>query len=87
MPAAPRIVLLHASPVAMQPVQTAFRQLWPEAELVNLLDDSLSPDRAREQDLTEAMIERFVSLGRYGHSVGAAGILVTCSAFGPFFPS
>lgn len=83
MSAAPRIVLLHATPVAMQPVQTAFRQLWPEAELVNLLDDSLSPDRAREQDLTEAMIERFANLGRYGHSVGADGILVTCSAFGP----
>lgn len=83
MSARPRIVLLHATPVAMQPVQTAFKELWPEAELVNLLDDSLSPDRAREPELTEALIERFVNLGRYGHSVGADGILVTCSAFGP----
>lgn len=83
MPAKPRIVLLHATPVAMQPVQAAFRQLWPDAELVNLLDDSLSPDRAREPALTEAMIDRFVNLGRYGYSVGADGILVTCSAFGP----
>lgn len=83
MSAKPRIVLLHATPVAMQPVQAAFRQLWPEAELVNLLDDSLSPDRAREADLTEAMIERFVNLGRYGYSTGADGVLVTCSAFGP----
>jgi Asp/Glu/hydantoin racemase len=29
------------------------------------------------------MIDRFVNLGRYGHSIGADGILVTCSAFGP----
>ncbi|MGQ7791206.1 aspartate/glutamate racemase family protein [Faunimonas sp. B44] len=83
MTAAPRIVLLHATPVAIDPVKAAFDAIWPEAELVNLLDDSLSPDRAKSADLTEAMIERFVALGRYGHSTGADAILVTCSAFGP----
>lgn len=78
-----RIVLLHATPVAMQPVQQAFNDLWPEAELVNLLDDGLSIDRARETDLSENMIQRFVRFGRYGFDMGADGILVTCSAFGP----
>jgi Asp/Glu/hydantoin racemase len=79
----PRIVLLHATPVAMQPVQTAFSKLWPEAETVNLLDDGLSIDRAREDDLSDAMIDRFVDFGQYGRRMGAAGILITCSAFGP----
>ncbi len=79
----PRIVLLHATPVAMQPIQTAFAARWPEAETVNLLDDGLSIDRARETELTEAMIERFVAFGTYGYRMGADGILVTCSAFGP----
>jgi Asp/Glu/hydantoin racemase len=79
----PRIVLLHATPVAIEPVKTAFAALWPEAELVNLLDDSLSGDRARDPDLTPAMIDRFVALGRYGASLNAAGLLITCSAFGP----
>lgn len=78
-----RIVLLHATPVAMQPIQSAFAESWPEAEIVNLLDDGLSIDRARESELTEAMIERFVDFGSYGHRMGADGILVTCSAFGP----
>lgn len=79
----PRIVLLHATPVAMQPIQTAFAARWPEAETVNLLDDGLSIDRARESELTEVMIERFVAFGTYGYRMGADGILVTCSAFGP----
>jgi len=78
-----RIVLLHATPVAMDPVKAAFAVDWPEAEIVNLLDDSLSPDRAREGPLSDAMIERFNALGRYGHTTGADGILITCSAFGP----
>ena len=80
----PRIVLLHATPVAMQPVQAAFAERWPEAEVVNLLDDGLTIDRAREGDeLSEGLTRRFVDLGVYGHGLGAAGILVTCSAFGP----
>jgi Asp/Glu/hydantoin racemase len=78
-----RIVLLHATPVAMTPIQEAFAERWPEAEIVNLLDDGLSIDRAREADLSERMIDRFVDFGRYGHRMGADGILVTCSAFGP----
>ncbi|WP_159993912.1 aspartate/glutamate racemase family protein [Roseomonas sp. 18066] len=78
-----RILLLHATPVAMPPIQSAFAAVWPEAETVNLLDDALSLDRSRESSLTEAMIERFVALGTYGFRNGADGILVTCSAFGP----
>ncbi len=79
----PRIVLLHATPIAMAPVQTAFAETWPEAEVVNLLDDGLTIDRAKETDISPAMMQRFVDFGQYGYRMGATGILVTCSAFGP----
>ncbi|WP_342755437.1 aspartate/glutamate racemase family protein [Pantoea sp. MBD-2R] len=78
-----RIVLLHATPVAMTPIHTAFNEVWPEAETVNLLDDGLSLDRAREAELSPALTERFVRLGRYAYDMQAQGILITCSAFGP----
>lgn len=83
MAKAPRIVLLHATPIAMAPVQTAFALAWPDAEIVNLLDDGLTIDRARETDLSPRMIARFVAFGQYGAATDADGILVTCSAFGP----
>jgi Asp/Glu/hydantoin racemase len=81
----PRIVLFHATSIAMMPIQEAMERLWPQAEAVNLLDDGLSLDRAEEGDaISEDLIQRFVALGRYAHErVGAEGILVTCSAFGP----
>lgn len=80
----PRIVLFHATPVAMDPVASAMERLWPEAEMVNLLDDGLTIDRSRESDtLSEALTQRFVDFGRYAVRIGAEGILVTCSAFGP----
>jgi Asp/Glu/hydantoin racemase len=78
----PRIALIHAVSVAMAPVHQAFRQLWPEAECVDILDTSLSRDRERDGRLTEAMVERFLLLAKYAEDNGAAGILFTCSAFG-----
>ena len=78
----PRIALIHAVSVAMAPVHDAFRQLWPEAECVDILDTSLSRDRERDGRLTEAMTGRFLLLAKYAEDNGAAGILFTCSAFG-----
>lgn len=84
MNAQPTIVLFHATPVAMDPVASAMRDLWPEARAMNLLDDGLTLDRADDgETLSEVLIERFVDLGRYAHRRGADGILITCSAFGP----
>jgi len=68
--------------VAIDPVQDAFRRLWPEAECANILDDSLSLDRERDGVLTEGMTQRIQALAEYGAATGAAGILFTCSAFG-----
>ncbi|MEH2623333.1 Asp/Glu/hydantoin racemase [Bradyrhizobium sp. AZCC 1719] len=50
---------------------------------MNLLDDSLSADLARDGGLTDAMTERFLRLGRYAVGTGSDAILFTCSAFGP----
>jgi Asp/Glu/hydantoin racemase len=80
----PRIFLFHATLVAMEPIRAAMQSLWPEAEAVNILDESLSLDRALEPGaLSENITRRFVALGRQAVDGGAEGILITCSAFGP----
>ena len=77
-----RIALVHALKHSIVPIEASFAKLWPEATLMNLLDDSLSADLARDGKLTDAMTERFLSIGRYAASTGTDGILFTCSAFG-----
>jgi len=77
-----RIALIHAVTVAMQPIEEAFQRLWPEAERVNVLDDGLPRDRAKSADLTEAVSKRIRDLASYADTLGADGILYTCSAFG-----
>lgn len=78
-----RIALIHALRHSPPPIEAAFAKLWPEPRLMNLLDDSLSADLARDGRLTEDMTRRFLTLARYAAGTGAQGILFTCSAFGP----
>jgi Asp/Glu/hydantoin racemase len=82
MAARPRIALIHATPVSIDPIHQALQSGWPEAEAVNILDDSLAPDRAKTPELSPAVADRIVQLARYARSTGADGILFTCSAFG-----
>lgn len=77
-----RIALVHALKHSIVPIEAAFASHWPEARLMNLLDDSLSADVARDGGITTAMTERFLKLGRYAKGAGADAILFTCSAFG-----
>jgi hypothetical protein len=79
----PRIALIHATPLAVEPIQAAFGRHWPQAVRMNVLDDSLSVDRAAAGKLTDAMVGRFLDLTRYVVGTGCSGILFTCSAFGP----
>ena len=77
-----RIALIHALRHSIDPIMASFARLWPEATLANLLDDSLSADLFQGATL-DSMTGRFLTLSRYAKSTGAAGILFTCSAFGP----
>ena len=79
---APRIALVHAMQLAIDPVVDAFHQLWPQARVTNMLEDSLAPDLAAAGSITPAITGRFVELARYSERCGADAVLYTCSAFG-----
>lgn len=79
-----RIALIHALAHSVAPINEAMARDWPAAVRMNLLDDSLSADLAREgRGLDAAMHARFEALAAYAEATGAHGILFTCSAFGP----
>ncbi|MDH5338701.1 MAG: aspartate/glutamate racemase family protein [Rubrivivax sp.] len=79
----PRLALIHALAHSVAPINDALARRWPQAERMNLLDDSLSADLARSGALDERMTQRFVALADYAVGTGADAILFTCSAFGP----
>ena len=69
-------------PVAVDPVAHVFKEQWPQARVTHLLDDSLPADLTAAGGITSAIVERFITLAKYGEASGANAILFTCSAFG-----
>jgi Asp/Glu/hydantoin racemase len=69
-------------PVAIEPVAYVFRELWPQARVTHLLDDSLPADLTAAGSITPAIVDRFIAMARYCESCGADAVLFTCSAFG-----
>jgi Asp/Glu/hydantoin racemase len=80
---APRIALIHATRLSIEAIEQAFRAHWPEASCFHLLETSLTADRVRTPPGAASLEQRFIALSRYAQIAGAAGILYTCSAFGP----
>ncbi len=66
----------------MEPIESAAARLWPEARTISILVEGLSADRMESVELSPALIQRIVDLGRYAEAEGSDGILFTCSAFG-----
>jgi Asp/Glu/hydantoin racemase len=78
-----RVGLIHATPLAVEPVTAAFAAHWPAAAPMNILDNALTRDRGDGAMSPAAVIERILALAAYARLGGCAGILFTCSAFGP----
>jgi hypothetical protein len=78
----PRIALIHATRLAIDPIEEAFRAHWPEAPRFHLLEEALSRDRQAAPAGAAPFEERFTALSRYARLAGAGAILYTCSAFG-----
>jgi hypothetical protein len=79
--------LIHATPLAIPPVRDAFARLWPEARLINLLDEGLlavlEADGSIGPRATDHML-RVVGLVR---DSGVGVIQLTCSAYSPLVPT
>jgi Asp/Glu/hydantoin racemase len=80
---AKRVFLVHPTPLALPPVDEAFKTLWPEAQVLNLLDESLYADVGPNGELTPGLIARVANLFRHCEASRADGIVFSGSTFGP----
>lgn len=77
-----RIGLVHPLLGSIEPVESAFTETWPEAELVSLYDRSLYIDFQKWREVTPEIARRCEALIDYSVSTGADGILFVGSLFG-----
>ena len=78
-----RIFLVHPTLLAMPPVDEAFKTLWPDAKVVNVLDESLYNDIPQDGTLAPEIYTRLTNLFRHCELSRADGIVFSGSTFGP----
>lgn len=83
-----RIAMISALAQSPPPAMAAMAEVWPAAQVHNVIDDSLAADLAMLGLITPGIYQRFMTLGRYAAATGdelnpTRGILFTCSAFRP----
>jgi Asp/Glu/hydantoin racemase len=76
-----RVVMIHAIAESMPPTKLAFQEVFPEAELVNLLDEGLFLDFGDQ--LTPQLRRRMTQLICYSAEHGAQAIGLACSVYTP----
>lgn len=78
-----RIILVHAYRHSLPPIEKAFRDLWPEAEALNLVDETLYADVTPDGVLDATVPSRMRALFAHCLASGAHAIVFTGSTFGP----
>ena len=76
-----RVVMIHALAESVSPVKVAFGEVFPEAELINLLDEALFVDFKGQ--ITPQLRRRMSQLICYCEEYGADAIGLACSVYAP----
>lgn len=77
-----KVTLVHTTSVAVGPANDAFREIYPEADVRNVLDDRLLSDlQAAGGEFTAGLRRRLAKLVEYSESSGADAILLTCNSY------
>ena len=78
-----RVAVIAPSTVASSgPVAEVFEEVWPEADPVNIVDDSLYADYSASRVIDAGLVRRLDSLLRHSELSGAKAAVFTGSVFG-----
>ena len=79
--------LVHATPLAIPPVREAFGRLWPEVQLVNILDEGLLVVLEADGSLGPRAVDRMARVIGLIRDTGVSVIQLSCSAYSPLVPT
>lgn len=78
-----KIAIIHTTPVTVESLkQLVAEEIGPDCEVVNLLDDSILPELARNGGKVEDIRDRWIQYAKIAESLGADAVLGACSSVG-----
>ncbi len=78
-----KVALVSSTRAVFGPMEAAFREVFPEAQILHLLDETLLEDFRREGGLSPHSRHKALQMALTAQEAGVDGILVTCSTLSP----
>ena len=80
-----KVVLIHTSPVSLNDLKALFKEIIPEVEMVNIIDDSLLDEVKKNGQINPAIISRICSYVQVAKTLKPDLIFNQCSSVGEAF--
>ncbi|NWF56681.1 MAG: aspartate/glutamate racemase family protein [Syntrophaceae bacterium] len=80
---AKQVALVSSTRAVFGPMEAAFREVFPEAQIFHILDETLIEDFRREAGLSPDSRQKALRMALTAQEAGVDGILVTCSTLSP----
>lgn len=77
-----KVAVIHTSFVSVDALKELFKEIMPEVQMMNIVDDSLLPEVMKNGQITPAIIRRICKYAVEAEALGADAILNQCSSVG-----
>ena len=74
------IALIHNSQVIIEQVGEAFKRIYPDADVINIIDESLLRDIKTKGKIDHFGVRRVCRYALCAEDLGADGVMMTCSS-------
>lgn len=79
----PKVALISSTKAVFGPMESAFAEIFPEAKLMHILDETLLEDFRKEGGLSPHSRAKALQMALTAQEAGVDGILFTCSTLSP----
>ena len=79
---AKKVAIIHTSFVSVDDLKGLFQEIVPDAELYNIVDDSLLREVLRNGGVTEGVRQRMIQYAKHAESIGVDLVFNQCSSVG-----
>jgi len=77
-----KVAIIHTSAVSLEELKGLFKEILPEVEVINIIDDSLLEEVKKNDGLTSAIIGRMCTYAQVAEKLGVDLIFNQCSSVG-----
>ncbi len=79
---AKKVAVIHTSFVSVNDLKELFKEIMPQVEMVNIVDDSLLAEVKAHGSITPGIVKRICTYAMQAEALGADAILNQCSSVG-----